>query len=109
MVAKDGASVETSHLYWPEVSRTRSFNFIDFVSLFRLVCGQKEYGNVFALLMEGFCSSRDVMPSSSDGSIYTRILFEVRAYLMQLYMYKHILACNQYYFRDNQRLIVFAK
>lgn len=68
MVAKDGASVETSHLYWPELSRMRSFNFIDFFSLFGLVCGQKEYGNVFALLMENFCSGRDVMSSSSDGS-----------------------------------------
>jgi hypothetical protein len=42
VVAKNGASVETSHLYCPELSRTRSFNRIDFwlfdFSLLDLFC-----------------------------------------------------------------------
>jgi len=43
IVAKNGASVETSHLYCPELSRTSSFNRIDFwlydFSLFGRFCG----------------------------------------------------------------------
>lgn len=54
-MAKDGASVETSHLYWPELSRARFFNLIHLCSLFAFVCGQKEYSKVFVLLMEEFC------------------------------------------------------